>query len=157
VVARVRTLILLIGIFYFSMLWASPIQEVQNLATESQQAISKDKVYLLYISRLACPYCARLEKNVLHPMLNNGDYDAQVELRELSWEGGEVIGFDGEAHQSLEIINRYAVVGTPTLLFLGSSGEELTQRLVGYHSEDFYWYYFDEAIEKAKNKLLDQP
>jgi hypothetical protein len=49
------------------------------------------------------------------------------------------------------------VVGTPTLLFLDSGGEELTQRLVGYHSEDFYWYYFDEAIENAKNKLLNRP
>ena len=152
-----RTLLLLFGIFYFAFLWASPIQEVKNLASESQQAIAQDKVYLLYISRLACPYCARLEKNVLHPMLNSEDYDVQVELRELSWEGGQVIGFDGKAHQSLEIINRYAVVGTPTLLFLDSSGEELTQRLIGYHSEDFYWHYFDEAIEKAMNRLLGSP
>ena len=152
-----RTLILLFSIFYFPFLWASPIQEVKNLAIESQQAIAQDKVYLLYISRLACPYCARLEKNVLHPMLNSEDYDVQVELRELSWEGGQVIGFDGKAHQSLEIINRYAVVGTPTLLFLDSSGEELTQRLIGYHSEDFYWHYFDEAIEKAMNRLLGSP
>jgi thioredoxin-related protein len=83
----VRALILFFSIFYFLSLWASPIQEVQNLASESQQAISMDKVYLLYISRLACPYCARLEKNVLRPMLNNEDYDGQVELRELSWEG----------------------------------------------------------------------
>ena len=152
-----RTLLLLFGIFNFAYLGASPIQEVKNLASESQQAVAQNKVYLLYISRLACPYCARLEKNVLHPMLNNEEYDAQVELRELSWEGGQVIGFDGQPHPSLEIINRYAVVGTPTLLFLDSTGEELTQRLIGYHSEDFYWYYFDEAIEIATNKLLDQP
>lgn len=152
-----RALTLLFGIFCFPILLASPIQEVQNLASESQQAIARDKVYLLYISRLACPYCARLEKNVLYPLLNNKDYDGQVELRELSWEGGQVIGFDGKAYRSIEIINRYAVVGTPTLLFLDSRGEELTQRLVGYHSEDFYWYYLDEAIENAKNKLLNRP
>lgn len=149
-----RALILIPCVFYLPILWAGPIQEVVNLASESQQAISQDKVYLLYISRLACPYCARLEKNVLHPMLNNEDYNGQVELRELSWEGGQVIGFDGKARGSLEIINRYAVFGTPTLLFLDSNGEELTSRIVGYHSEDFYWYYFDEAIENAKNKLL---
>jgi hypothetical protein len=49
------------------------------------------------------------------------------------------------------------VVGTPTLLFLDNKGEELTSRLVGYHSEDFYWYYFDEAIEIARNELLNLP
>jgi len=152
-----RALILIPCVFYLPILWAGPIQEVVNLASESQQAISQDKVYLLYISRLACPYCARLEKSVLLPMLNNGDYDGQVELREISWEGGQVTGFDGRAHRSIEIINDYDVVGTPTLLFLDNNGEELTSRLVGYHSEDFYWYYFDEAIESARRKLLNLP
>ena len=29
------------------------------------------------------------------------------------------------------------MMATPTILFLGSSGEELSERLVGYQSEEF--------------------
>lgn len=155
-VAIVKTLILIFGAFYFSVSWASPIQEAQNLALESQQAMIEDKVYLLYISRLECPYCARLKKNVLHPMLKNKDYEELLELRELSFEGGQVVDFDGKSYLSIEIINRYAVIGTPTLLFLGDKGEELTSRIIGYHSEDFYWFYFDKAIKKAKAELVNR-
>ncbi len=151
---RVRLLMLMLGAFYFPVLWATPIQQVQNLASESQQANSQDKVYLLYISRLACPYCARLKKNVLHPMLMSKEYEGQVELRELTWEGGQVIGFNGRPYQSIEIINDFAVVGTPTLLFLDDKGRELTPRIVGYDSEDFYWFYFDRAIKNATKELL---
>lgn len=151
---KVRRLILMLGALYLPCLWASLIAQVQNLASESRQAMAEDKVYLLYVSRLRCPYCAKLEKNVLLPMLNNKQYGKLVELRELSFEGGEVVDFNNQSHLSIEIINQFAIPGTPTLLFLDNNGEELASRIVGYNSEDFYWYYFDKAIEAARTELL---
>ncbi|MFP6808783.1 MAG: thioredoxin fold domain-containing protein [Pseudomonadales bacterium] len=125
----------------------------QNLEKESLLAVEKNKVFMLYISRPACPYCARLEEQVLNPMLNSNEYDSLVILRELSTNGGQVIDFDGQRKPAVDITRRYEIVGTPTLLFLDDNGAELTQRITGYHSEGFYWYYLDAAIQSARSKI----
>ena len=151
---KMKVLLTIIVVLYLPVLTAEPISAANNLAAESGLAASQDRVYLLYISRLNCPYCALLKKNVLSPMLNNDSYLAQVELRELSWEGGRVVDFDQQVRMSIKIIRRYLVAGTPTLLFLDESGHELSERMTGYHSEDFYWHYFDKAIKTARGKLL---
>jgi len=41
------------------------------------------------------------------------------------------------------------VMVTPTILFLGSSGEELSERLVGYQSQEFYWRYLVKGIAQS--------
>jgi hypothetical protein len=42
---------------------------------------------------------------------------------------------------------------TPTLLFLGSDGIELSERLVGIWSEDFYGAFIDNRIDEARKRL----
>ena len=128
---------------------ADQIPMVQNLVTETRQAEDSGMVYLLYVSRPACPYCRQLEQNVLFPMRVSKSYMNSVDLREISFEGGNVIDFDNQSHPSIDIITRFNVIGTPTLLFLDSSGAEITERIVGYDSEDFYWYYLEQSIENA--------
>ncbi len=86
-------------------------------------------------------------------MLRNDDYRPLVDLHELAWESNDVIDFDRQARSAAEIIARYKIMGTPTLLFLDGQGNELTDRISGYHSEDFYWYYFDKAIGVARGEL----
>ncbi len=134
---------------------AESIIMAENLAIESLQALEDGKVYLLYVSRPECPYCARLEKNVLHPMMKSHEYDSLVMLRELSMEGGMVTDFDGVAKSSGEITAPLQIIGTPTLFFLGAKGVELAPRMTGYYSEDFYWHYFDKAIKDARELLFE--
>jgi thioredoxin-related protein len=153
-VTLVKLLVALLITLYVPALVAEPIQAAADLAGESQRAVNQNRVYLLYVSRLDCPYCARLEKNVLFPMLRNDEYVELVDLREISYEGGEVVDFDGQTRASVDIIRRYGIIGTPTLLFLDEDGAELADRIVGYHSEDFYWFYFDKAIEEARRVLI---
>lgn len=120
-----------------------------NLALEAEDAETNKMVYLLYVTRPACPYCKKLEKNVLYPMRVRETYADTVYLREISFEGGEIIDFDQQVRSSIDIVKRFGVIGTPTLLFLDASGAEITERIVGYHSEDFYWYYFEQSIKAA--------
>ncbi len=146
----------LVGISFLTVLGhahAGSIILAKNLATESLQAATEGKIYLLYVSRPECPYCARLEKNVLHPMMKSHEYDSLVMLRELSMEGGCVTDFDGVPKPSGEISRQLKIIGTPTLFFLGAQGAELVPRITGYYSEDFYWHYFDKAIEDATEAL----
>ncbi len=133
---------------------ASPrILQAADLGRESRAAIAEGRVYLLYVSRPECPYCARLEEQVLLPMLKSGSYEGWLVLRELSWEGSTVIDFSGKKRVPEDLIREYGVTGTPTLLFLDAKGRELTGRLVGYYSEDFYWHYFEKAAESAHDRL----
>jgi thioredoxin-related protein len=128
---------------------ADQIPMVQNLVTETRRAEDNGMVYLLYVSRPACPYCRQLEQNVLIPMRVSKSYVNSVDLREMSFEGEDVVDFDNQSHPSIDIITRFNVIGTPTLLFLDSTGAEVTERIVGYDSEDFYWYYLEQSIENT--------
>ncbi len=58
-------------------------------------------------------------------MLKNDGYLPLVDLRELAWEAEKVVDFDQQVRGAAEIITRYKVMGTPTLLFLGVQGNEL--------------------------------
>jgi len=42
---------------------------------------------------------------------------------------------------------------TPTLLFLNADGEEMSEKLVGIWSEDYYGGFIDNRIDEARNKL----
>ena len=131
----------------------SVLQSANNLATESRQAGLDQKIYLLYISRPDCPYCARLEKDVLQPLLAGREFDHQLVLRELSMEQAQLIDFDGRPSSGQKLMAQYQVDGAPTLLFFDSQGNELSERLNGYFSTDYFWYYFIERIGQASLKL----
>jgi hypothetical protein len=42
---------------------------------------------------------------------------------------------------------------TPTLLFLDADGNEISERLVGIWSEDFYGGFIDNRIDQARQGL----
>ena len=46
---------------------------------------------------------------------------------------------------------------SPTILFLDHRGRELTQRMVGLGTVDFFGLYLDAAIAAARARILEQP
>ena len=135
---------------------ASPrpgILQAEDLQAESRAAIAQGKVYVLYISRPACPYCLKLEKMILMPMLQGHRFDEVLELRELSQARTEIRSFQGRKLNVAKILARYEILGTPTLLFLDEHGDALVEKISGFHSADFYWNYFDQAVQKSQLRL----
>ena len=124
-----------------------------DLALQSSEAQAEGKIFVRYISRPGCPYCARLEKSVLHPMLKMPEYTARVSLRELSWVEGAIRDFDGDARYIGKIVKRYGIVTTPTLLFLNPEGREIAERLVGFTGDDFYFSYLAHSVHLARQKV----
>jgi thioredoxin-related protein len=135
---------------------AQTIETTTDLPTIARLSAAQGRVLILYVSRPSCPYCAQLEKDVLLPLLKDHDLMAQVTLRELSWTSAVITGFDKQQHSAAEVITAWDIVGTPTLLFLDGSGHEIAERMAGYPSADFYWYYLEEAIKKAQTTLVNQ-
>jgi thioredoxin-related protein len=132
------------------------IVATKNLAREGAQATEQRQIFLLYVSRPKCPYCAALEKEVLMPMLKNSSKMAKLHLRELSWDAAGVIDFQGHERKASDLIEQFAIPGAPTLLFLDGSGRELAPSIVGYYSRDFYWVYFERAVAQAYAAVADK-
>ncbi len=111
-------------------------------------------VILLYVSAPQCPYCIKLEEEILQPLINSGDYRGRLILAKINWLSPEKItNFQGQQQSIKSFLKTYKIKFTPTLLFLNHSGEEVQNAFVGYQANEFYWYYFDRAIEKS-NKLI---
>lgn len=109
---------------------------------------------LLEFAAESCAYCELLEEEFLKPMLRNRDYDQRVTMRKLLLDGGtRLIDFDGKPVSAEKLARRYRVRVTPTLLFLDGRGRELTERMVGINTPDFYGGYLDQALETAAGKL----
>jgi thioredoxin-related protein len=144
-----------LGILDFSQ--GSPkIVYANNLNSEGKSASQKKKVLLLYVSRPDCPFCERLKNDVLHPLIKGKRLDSKILIREISLEDNSVIGFDNQVASAKAILGSYGIEGTPTLLFLDENGFELSQKLSGYSSQDYYWSYFEKAIARARTRLMKE-
>lgn len=130
------------------------MQQVTDMRQEARISRTHKLVMVLEFSSEDCVYCHKLEKLFLLPMQRNADYDDKILLRSLSLdEGNSVIDFDGRSITTAEFAARYDVSLTPTLLFLDADGNELSERLVGIWSEDFYGGFIDSRIDEARQKL----
>ena len=128
--------------------FASGLPKTTDLRQSAMEAESGSKVLVVYVTMEGCPYCAKLEADLLTAAYGKGDLDI-AHFVELEWADQQIKDFDGSKVSAASFMEQYGVVVTPTVLFLGSSGEELSERLVGYQSADFYWQYLLEGIEQA--------
>jgi len=130
------------------------MQQVTDLREEADLSRTHKLVIVLEFSSEDCVYCHKLETLFLLPMQRNADYDDKILLRSISLDDfNSVIDFDGRSIATSEFATRYAVSLTPTLLFLDADGNEISERLVGIWSEDFYGGFIDNRIDEALQRL----
>jgi thioredoxin-related protein len=130
------------------MITASDLRDEARIAREG------DLVLVLEFSSEYCGYCRKLEAMFLLPMQRNADYDDKVLIRSVSLDSYETLtDFEGNFISTREFAARYQVSVTPTLVFLNSDGLEISDKLVGIWSEDFFGAYIDNRIEEARAGL----
>ena len=128
---------------------------VEDLRSESAQALQAGKPLVLMFSLPECPYCKVVRRNYLLPMIREAGNDPP-QIRELSMRGRQAIkDFDGTVTTPTAIANRYGVKVAPTLVFVNASGEMLTEPLVGGDNQ-FFSVYLDRAFEEAGTRLHDK-
>ena len=131
------------------------IPVVTDLSQDADLARSQDLVILIEFSNDDCEYCRLLEKEFLKPMSKNQEYSKKVIIRSLPLNGdSQIRGFNGELVSASEFASRYQVTVTPTMVFLDTEGNELSEKLVGIWSIDFFGSYIDERIDAAREKVL---
>ena len=134
--------------------FGSEIKRSENLQKSAQLARQKGLPIILFVSRDACPYCERLRESVLLPMLGSEQFDNSAMLVELNIDGtNPVTGFDGRSSTAADIAASYKAQITPTLLFLGFEGQEITGRRIGVPNLEYYRFYLDKSIQDAGVKL----
>ena len=144
----------LVGFTQASEDGAARMVPVTDLREEARIARADNLVLVLEFSSEFCGYCRKLESLFLLPMQRNPDYDSKVLIRSVSLDQYEyLVDFDGNFTSTNEFAARYRVSVTPTLLFLDSEGREISKKLVGIWSEDFYGGYIDNRIDEARTNL----
>jgi hypothetical protein len=83
-------------------------------------------------------------------MLISGKYAEKIIIREIIINTGSMlIDFNENKTNTSNFTSSYKIKVTPTLLFLGTDGEELTDRIVGINTIELFSYYLDQAIDEA--------
>lgn len=130
------------------------IPEVADLSREAALSKEKKLPILLMFAAEYCHYCQQVEEDFLKPMLLSGDYDDKVIIRRLHIDQlGDLRDFDGNVVAIPEFTARYGISVTPTLLFLDHQGRQLTDRIVGIGTPDFFGGYLDAAIDASLDQL----
>jgi len=130
------------------------IIETTDLSQLGKSSTETKRPILLLMSQEDCPYCIKLKQEILNPMVLSGDYRNRIIMRELMIDSvEEQRGFDGHELDALTLASEYGISVTPTMLFLGPDGKELTKRIVGINTLELFSFYVDEAIDKAVKNL----
>jgi len=149
--------VLLLGLLWTSGHCASANHEVPtagDLRREAGLAEQACVPLLLEFAAAGCEYCTLLEDAVLKPILLNRDYDTRVVMRKLLLDKNAiVVDFSGRHVTAASLATHYRVSLTPTLLFLDGTGDELTERMIGVTTLDFYGGYLDQALDASKREL----
>jgi thioredoxin-related protein len=153
--------LVLIAIFLSALTIAGPVTsdsanmiQVSDLREEARLAKANNLILVLEFSSDYCGFCRKLESLFLLPMQRNTEYNDKVLIRSVSLDAFEsLVDFAGRSQTTAKFAARYNVSLTPTLLFLDAEGAEMSERLVGIWSEDFYGGFIDNRIDEALANL----
>lgn len=125
------------------------IIEEDDLQTLGKQMKAKKIGLLLMFHASYCEYCERLEEDLLVPMLRSGEYDKKILIRKIQIDSSDdLVNFNGQTITTGQISTLYGASLTPTLVFLDASGEEQSERILGYTTPDFFSAYVDQGIDE---------
>ena len=126
------------------------ITEITDFSQLTKQAEEGQKLILLEFSASYCSFCVKLEEEIIKPMLRSGDYDADVLIRKLQIDSySQFRDIDGNLVSGDDIARRWQVKVTPTIIFLNSQNQEVSERIVGVNSLDYFGGFVDDAIDQG--------
>ncbi len=122
-----------------------------SLPQAALAAKAKGEPLVILISLPGCVYCELVRRSYLLPArLSDGLQAWQLDVTDKST---PLTGFDGQPTTAGSQAKAWKASFTPTVLFLGSQGQELAERLVGIAVPDFYGAYLEQRLVTARKAL----
>ena len=122
-----------------------------SLVQAAQAAKAKSEPLVILISLPGCPFCELVRRSYLLPARNDSGLHAwQLDVTDKTT---SLVGFNGQPTTAAEQAKAWKATFTPTVLFIGSQGEELAERLVGIAVSDFYGAYLEQRLATARKAL----
>jgi len=126
------------------------VPHVLSFRDEGLAVAADGLLLLLAVTREGCPYCARLRREILAPMIRSGEYADRVMIREMMMEpDSPVLDFAGHATSTAQMAERFGVTIAPTVLLLDGNGRALRAPIIGINNAEMYGFYLDQAISEA--------
>ncbi len=118
-----------------------------SLQDELTAALGAIQPLVLMVSLDGCPYCKIARENYLEPLrLEQSLRVVQINMQHKTL----VKDLHGVTKTHEQLIAELKVTLAPTLIFYGSKGVEVAERLIGIGSEDFYGAYLDQRLQTAR-------
>ncbi|RDH81050.1 MAG: hypothetical protein DIZ80_13085 [endosymbiont of Galathealinum brachiosum] len=141
----------------FSVVADTKIQTVKDLREFKRQIEESGLPVLLLFTTEDCEYCEAIRKNYLLPMIDSGDYASRILFRQIYMEYFSYIRDEqGKLISGDSIALKYNVDVTPTILFVNSDWQELSDRIVGINSLDYFDKLLSTSISRAQSKMLKE-
>jgi thioredoxin-related protein len=121
----------------------------QSLQTELNKALQQKQPLIVMVSLEGCPFCRVARSSHLVPMHKAGTPIVQLDMRSAQ----VVLDFQGRATTHDQLIKQWRISIAPTLLFFGTGGKEVAERMEGGYLPDFYGPYLDERLIKGRQAL----
>jgi len=138
------------GIWINAKAEPSVLPPAVSLVDQLSNALRRGGPLLVMVSLEGCPFCRVARENYLLPLhREQGLAVVQMDMRSSL----RVTDFQGRSHTHDELIRRWGVRIAPTVLFFGTGGREVAERLVGGYIPDFYGAYLDERLQLARASL----
>ncbi len=144
--------VIFFGFFAFDAL-SAPLREIPTAQSLQAEIFTAQKLalpLLVFVSLDNCPFCKIARENYLLPLLNERSIPVvQVNFRHLA----SVIDARGSVMTQDQLVRAWGIKVAPTVLFLGNDGKEISPRLTGGSTSDFYGTYLDERIRIAQTAI----
>lgn len=126
------------------------IELADNLQQDGQLASTEKKPIVLFVTASYCEFCEILREEIFQFLPK----DPRFILRELVIDSEFPLkDFSGNKMNHGVFSDQLNTTLTPTVLFLDGKGENAAEAMVGVLTLDFYNYYFEENLTKARETL----
>jgi hypothetical protein len=127
------------------------LPSTDSLPVAAQAARQRGWPLVVMTTLRGCPYCDLVRSRYLGPMQRDGELVAiQVDMTDSR---SPLTAFDGSTTNPKAQVKAWKAPMAPTVLFLGPTGEELAERLVGVAVEEMYGDFLHARLEESKQKL----
>lgn len=145
----------LAGVLALPATWAQAKDTALPVPASLPQALlaakAKGEPLVVLISLPGCVYCEMVRRSYLLPARQGNDLQAwQLDVSDKTT---PLIGFNGQPTTAALQAKAWKATFTPTVLFIGSQGQEVAERLVGIAVPDFYGAYLEQRLATARKAL----